>query len=296
MKEPDEDTTALGSTAKVERVPHVARDQAVEVAAEGGCDIECERRAARQPHAFPPITGEAGDKPRSRADRPHARRRGPHMQAEDDRPSSLARLIAFSDSVFAFAGTLLVVVFPFQALPHGPILTQLFALRGAFVVYLVSFYSIGAFWLAHHRYFRYIVRFDTGLFVLNLAVLLFIAVLPFPTYLLAADRFSAEAAAFYAALLSLVHLLYLLLWWYACAGHRLVSPTLAQDVITQERVRRLLLIGVFVLSIGLALIDAYLALAVWLVGWLPFYLVPAVDWSPTKLLLAAKQRLEQTRR
>ena len=195
------------------------------------------------------------------------------MQAADNRLSSLSRLVGFSDTVFAFASTLLVIIFPLQgqALPHGSILTQLLALKGSFLVYLVSFYSVGAFWLAHHRYFRYIVTFDTGLFVINLAVLLFIAVLPFPTYLLAADRFRWDAAAFYAVLLSLVQLLYLLLWWYASTGHRLIAPTLAQDVITQEYVSRLLLIGVFVISIGLALLNPFLALAVWIVGWVPAY-------------------------
>jgi uncharacterized membrane protein len=133
-------------------------------------------------------------------------------------------LVAFSDGVYAFAATLLMVVFPFQALPRGPFWTQLLALKGSFLVYLVSFYSIGAFLLAHHRYFQYIVRFDIGLYVLNLAVLLLIAILPFPTYLLAYNGFSSDAAAFYAGLLSLAHLLYLLLWEYASAGHRLVSP------------------------------------------------------------------------
>jgi uncharacterized membrane protein len=198
------------------------------------------------------------------------------MQATDYQLSSLPRLVAFSDSVFAFASTLLVIIFPFQnqALLHGPFLTQLLNLKGTFLVYVVSFYSVGAFWLAHHRYFRYIVKFDTGLFVINLAVLLFIAVLPFPTYLLAFDRFSRDAAAFYAVLLSLVHLLYLLLWWYASAGHRLISPTLAQDVVAEEYVRRLLILGVFVISIGLALVNPFLALVVWIVGWVPAYSLP----------------------
>jgi uncharacterized membrane protein len=216
------------------------------------------------------------------------------MPAVGDQSASLSRLIAFSDSVFAIAGTLLVVVFPFQALPQGSFWTQLSALRAPFLLYLVSFYSVGAFLLAHHRYFRYIVAYDTGLFVLNLAVLLLIAVLPFATYLLGADGFSSDAAAFYAGLLSLVHLFYLLLWWYASAGHRLVSPTLERDVIAQERGRRLLLLGIFVLSIGLALLNAYLAWAVWAVGWLPVYVVPA-GWLPTKLLATTKQRVAQKR-
>jgi uncharacterized membrane protein len=198
------------------------------------------------------------------------------MQAADNQFSSLSRLVGFSDSVFAFASTLLVIIFPFQmqALPPGNILMQLLALKGRFLVFLVSFYSVGAFWLAHHRYFRYIVKFDTGLFVINLAVLLFIAVLPFPTYLLAADQFRWDAAAFYAVLLSVVHLLYLFLWWYASAGRRLISPTVSPDVITEEYVRRLLLLGVFVISIGLALINPFVALAVWIVGWVPAYSLP----------------------
>jgi uncharacterized membrane protein len=209
------------------------------------------------------------------------------MQEADGQFSSLGRLVAFSDGVFAFAATLLVIVFPFQGVPSGSIWTQLLALKGTFIVYLVSFYSIGAFLLAHHRYFRYIVRFDTGLFFLNLAVLLFIAVLPFPTYLLAYDKFRPDVAAFYAGLLSLVHLLYLFLWRYASAGHRLISPTLASDVIAKEHVRRLLLIAAFVLSIGLALINPYLAMAVWIGGWLPIYLVPR-SWSPKKILAGMK--------
>lgn len=60
------------------------------------------------------------------------------MQEADNQSSGLARLIAFSDSVFAFAITLLILIFPFQALPPGPIFTQLLALKGTFLAYLVS--------------------------------------------------------------------------------------------------------------------------------------------------------------
>jgi uncharacterized membrane protein len=86
------------------------------------------------------------------------------MQATDGQSSSLSRLVAFSDSIFAFASTLLVIVFPFQmqALPQGPILKQVLALKGTFLIFMVTFYSIGAFWLAHHRYFRYIQNLISG--------------------------------------------------------------------------------------------------------------------------------------
>jgi uncharacterized membrane protein len=186
----------------------------------------------------------------------------------------LARLIAFSDNIFAFALTLLILIFPFQALPRGPFFTQLLTLKDSFLAYFVSFYTVGLFWLAHHRYFRYILKFDTGLFLINLVLLLFIAILPFPTYLLGADGFSSIAAAFYAGMLSLMNVLYLLLWWYASSRHRLISPTLEQDVITDERLRRLLPLSMFVISIGLALINSFLAMAVWIAAGLLTHFVP----------------------
>ena len=71
------------------------------------------------------------------------------MQAADNQLSSLSRLVAFSDSVFAFASTLLVIIFPFQSFPPGHFLQHLSDLRGTFLAYLVSFYSIGLFWFAH---------------------------------------------------------------------------------------------------------------------------------------------------
>ncbi len=196
------------------------------------------------------------------------------MQEANNQYSGLGRIIAFSDNVFAFAITLLIIIFPFQTLPPGPLFTQLLALKGTFLAYFVSFYTVGMFWLAHHRYFRYIIKFDTGLFLMNLVLLLFIAVLPFPTYLLGADGFSSLVAAFYAGVLSLMQLLYLLLWWYDSARHRLISPSLEQSVITSERLRRFLQLSMFVISIGLALITPFLAMAVWLVGWLPTRFVP----------------------
>src|SRR5260221_5751361 len=187
------------------------------------------------------------------------------MQEADHPPSQLSRVINFSDSVFAFAITLMVIIFPFQSFPPGHFFQHLYDLRGTFLAYVVSFYAVGLFWFAHHRYFRYILKCDTGLFVINMVLLMCITILPFPTYLLEADAYSSTAAAFYAGLLSLINALYLLFWRYASSRHRLISPTLDQAAISYERVRRLLHLGVFVISIGLALLNPFVAVAVWIV-------------------------------
>jgi len=190
----------------------------------------------------------------------------------------VSRVIGFSDGVFAFAITLLVLTLPYPALPAslsaGQFFAQLLTLKDSFISYLVSFYIIGLFWLMHHRYFRYILKFDTGLFLMNLTLLLLIAFLPFPTYLLGHYGDRSIVAAFYAATLSLMHLLYLLLWWYATSRHRLISPTLEQGLITFERWRRLLQLSLFVISIGLAFINLYLAILAWIAVTLLSFFVP----------------------
>ena len=190
------------------------------------------------------------------------------MQEADNQSYGVSRLLAFSDGVFAFAITLLVLTLPYPALSASISARQFFAqlltLKYSFLSYLFSFYITGLFWLAHHRYFRFIIKFDTGLFVINLTLLLFVAFLPFPTYLLGHYGSTSIVVAFYAGTLSLMNVLFLLLWWYATSHHRLIPPTLEKDVISYERLRRLVQLSIFVISIGLALIHPFLAEAAWI--------------------------------
>jgi uncharacterized membrane protein len=190
------------------------------------------------------------------------------MQEADSQYNVLVRLIAFSDGVFAFAITLLIITIPYPnslpaSLSAGQFFGQLYALKSYFISYLFSFYIIGMYWLAHHLYFRYIIKFDEDLFLINLTLLLFIAFLPFPTYLLGHYGDRPIVVAFYGGMLSLISLLFLLLWWYATTQHRLISSTLDQNVIRYVQVRRLAQSSMFIISIGLALIAPFLAEAAW---------------------------------
>jgi uncharacterized membrane protein len=200
------------------------------------------------------------------------------MQEAEYQSYGLSRLISFSDDVFAFAITLLVIAFAYPALPSslsaGQFFAQLFTLKDSFISFLVSFYIVGFFWLSHHQYFRYISKFDTGLFLINLTLLLCIAFLPFPTYLVGHYGDRSIVAAFYAAMLTLMSVLYLLLWWNASSRHRLIPPTVEQNVITYECVKRLVQISIFVISIGLALITLYLAIPAWIAAGLIYHFVP----------------------
>jgi uncharacterized membrane protein len=93
------------------------------------------------------------------------------------------RLEAFSDGVIAIAITLLVL-----DLAIGDSGTALHRVLDAWpfhLAYIVSFLTIGAAWLAHTTITNRLARVDSVLARLNLLLLFFISVLPFPTRLVA---------------------------------------------------------------------------------------------------------------
>ena len=96
-----------------------------------------------------------------------------------------ARVLTFSDGMFAIAMTLLVVGIEVPDIPDtesvGELADALGDLEGSFVSFFISFAVIGRYWIAHHQFFSLLARMDSGLIGLNLIYLCFVAFLPFPT-------------------------------------------------------------------------------------------------------------------
>src|SRR4051812_26179129 len=139
------------------------------------------------------------------------------------------RVEAFSDGVFAIAITLLVLDIRVP-LVHGDsgLWPGLRAEWPTFAAYLTSFLIIGIMWVNHHSMFGQIVRIDRALLFLNLFLLLWTALLPFPTSLVAqyvdtGGRDAAVAEAVYSANLTLCAIAFSLMWAYAVRGGRLIA-------------------------------------------------------------------------
>lgn len=153
--------------------------------------------------------------------------------AGGEAPSSLDRVVFFSDAVFAIAITLLVLPLADQRLPDEDLAAHLLALWPQLASFLLSFVVIGLFWLGHHRAYQIIVRVDTRLLLLNLLVLLFIALLPFPTAVLGEHGNQPPAAVLYATTMSLLGLTSAAHWRHASHGYRLIRP----DVDPRDQIR-----------------------------------------------------------
>jgi uncharacterized membrane protein len=98
-----------------------------------------------------------------------------------------ARIVAFTDGVFAIAITLLVLNFEVPEVPdarRADLASYLGGLGGDVAAYFISFAVLGRLWLVHHRLFSTLHRFDSRLMVLNLVYLSLIVLMPFPAELL----------------------------------------------------------------------------------------------------------------
>jgi uncharacterized membrane protein len=169
-------------------------------------------------------------------------------------PVPTNRLEAFSDGIFAIAGTLLVL--ELRVPVDSPDLAQaLLRVWPTYAAYLVSFLTIGIIWVNHHTLLAHCRRADRRFLYLNLLLLAAVAIVPFPTalvgqYILAADGATA-ALVVYGLGAVLIALGFSGIFFYATHDHRLVG-----DVATARRIRRegrLFPIGLALYAFGIAL-------------------------------------------
>ena len=142
------------------------------------------------------------------------------------------RLETFSDGVFAIAATLLILEVRASA-PH--LGHELVHIWPSYAAYGVSFLTIGIMWVNHHTVFEQIGRVDRRFLFINVAFLMLIAFVPFPTRLVAEhlrdDEIRAAALA-YGITLTTTAVLYNALWLYAAVGRRLLHPEADQRVVS----------------------------------------------------------------
>lgn len=178
----------------------------------------------------------------------------------------LERIVTFSDGVFAIAITLLILDIRLPAREtarsNGELLQDLASIWPDYRAYIISFLVIGSFWIAHHRKFRLMRRYDDRLMILNILFLMVIAFIPFPTIVISEEG-NLTGTVFYSLTIIVAGLLSLALTWYGTGKSRLMEihhPHTRRN----ELLRGLVVPGIFLLSIVVALIDHEMAKFSWL--------------------------------
>ena len=178
---------------------------------------------------------------------------------------SIERINALSDGLFAIAMTLIVL--DVHVPPHLSILTEtdlahaLGALAPQMVTYLMSFLTLGIFWVGQQAQLNQFKHADRDLTWIQLGFLAAVAVLPFTTHLLADFiTFKVAMAVYWLNILALGALLYAS-WSYAeSAGLVLddTAPGLARAI------RRRIVSAQTFYAVGalLCLVSSYLSIGV----------------------------------
>jgi len=182
------------------------------------------------------------------------------------------RVEAFSDGVFAIAITLLILEVSVPESEFGNLWRGIADQWPSYLAYATSFITIGGIWLVHHAIFRRLQFANTSVMRLNLALLMVVSFLPFPTKLLAEaiHETDAERAAviFYGATLLLISALVGALWRAITREPGLLNPEVSEQEINKILVATTpnlgFYVGVIVLAISAPKVAAfgYLVIAI----------------------------------
>jgi TMEM175 potassium channel family protein len=175
-----------------------------------------------------------------------------------------SRIVSFSDGVFAIAITLLVLQLDIpEHLPAGRTLFEEIGDQdGDLIAYAISFAVLGKLWLAHHRFFAAVERFDSVLMGLNLLYLAWIVLVPFTSEVLGDYGDDPDGVIIYAIVMCAVSLTFQVQIVYAYRKD-LIRPPLQDMERHVAAPTNFLIAGVFALSIPVALLNPLVAVLMW---------------------------------
>jgi len=187
-----------------------------------------------------------------------------------------ARFEAFSDGVFAFAITLLILGIVLPAFKTPPSESEL---RGALLAlwpnalaYALSFAVIGIMWQNHHALFRMVERVDRRMVFLNLLLLAGTVFIPFATSVLGTYPWMHTSTFLYGIVLTYTATIYNVMLEHLIRTHaflREISPATIRDTVKAYKIGW----SIYVLAMLLALVAPIVSFAAYIFVTL-YYLVP----------------------
>lgn len=188
------------------------------------------------------------------------------------------RFEAFSDGVFAFAITLLILSFavPMHGVvkwsTDGDLTRELLDLWPNLIAYGLSFAVIGIMWQNHHALFRTVARVDRTTVFLNLLLLSSTVFIPFATATLGSYPTMHAATFLYGVVLSLCSTFYNIMLWHlvrSTAFYEGLGASSIAATVTAYRVGWFTYVVATIVSLFLPLVSFALYIIIAL-----YYLVP----------------------
>jgi uncharacterized membrane protein len=183
--------------------------------------------------------------------------------------SSLERLLALTDGIYAIVLTLLVLDLKIPEAPevsNAELMADLVHQIPNFIAYLISFLVIVIFWMRNHWILKPLTKGDETVFWLNLLHLFFLSLIPYTSSLIGHYEQDSLAVMIFSGSLGLSGLSLLFLHRYITTrtewlGEAPIKPWTAPNW-WMDYPAPFIALG----SIGLAFINISAALAIWLLA------------------------------
>jgi uncharacterized membrane protein len=193
------------------------------------------------------------------------------------------RIEGLSDGIFAIVMTLLILEIHVPKLPPSApnveVAPALFALWPKFFSYLVTFVSLGVFWIGHHIMYHAIRRADRTLLWLNILFFMFVSQLPFSTSVLNAFPRAFVAPFLFGANLAVIGWLLFFQWLYAGSQPNMLAPFVSAEYSASVKFRMLAVPVITTLTAVICFWSVGISLAIYLLL-LPFYTLPGTFAGP----------------
>jgi uncharacterized membrane protein len=192
---------------------------------------------------------------------------------------SVERLAALSDGVFAVAMTLLVLDLrvPVREAIHGDqdLWRALLALFPQIVTYLMSFLTLGIFWIGQQTQLNYLSRSDRSLSWIHLFFLFSVTLVPFSTRLLSEFiSFRTALIVYWLNILLLGVTLYLS--WQCASTTGLVSADMPSDVPAAIKRRIIVAQALYAFGALLCVFSTYWSMAFIVLVQLNYAIAPKI--------------------
>jgi uncharacterized membrane protein len=174
---------------------------------------------------------------------------------EQDNPHRISkgRLETMVDTIFAFAMTLLMFGIAMPESSVNQTATDLSAdlvkLIPEFVLFVIAFLILALFWIEHHRQFHFLKIVDPTILRFNIAILIFIVLIPFTTDMAGAYDGVRIAVLLFHVNILIVGSLFLGQWMYICRCRHICDADF--DIVIEGDRLRLLAIIPIVAIIGI---------------------------------------------
>jgi uncharacterized membrane protein len=190
------------------------------------------------------------------------------------------RLEALSDGVFAIVMTLLVIEIRVPHLGENghseSLLQALFHLIPKIRGFVMSFFVISIYWVAHSHLFYLIKRVDRGLMWLNGLFLMCLSFIPFPTAVLGEYPQERASAVLFGLAMMMTGVSFCLLRFYAVKWGKLVDSKIPDELLRGSLKRSLANPVLYGFGTALTFFSADTAVTF-------FFLIPILFILPGKL-------------